>query len=674
MNKSLNKIKGIHNYVSYEIKKLVNENPRLLGLGAIASSLSVTGYDQLTDQLLNIPDVMFINALGIWAGYFIYRSGTTQSQRSNDFEKAWKTTYSNPTKATLFQTALVIPASYYLFKDSYSEKEIIFNSTLLTNISAATTYTALSLTNKYEGIKNLINYTKYKLTMKSNFEKAHSFIEQVSERSTNPFFKIEKLKYSFDKLEVNSPDFNSECFFVIENLLTNKYDKKASWLQLRKLRSQQNLLIEKKEILKDSDKQNLEHINALLAVYAAHFNQSQKVKNLIKSNYELNPNLENKILLANVNNLLQDELSKKESEELWSSSLDEIIKSQEFIKNSKKISQTNNSVYELNNSLLSQHTFIIKEFQEEQTFLKEKITSQFLCDLLGYKKLVAKPLFSIKKENKFYLITKRIKGITLKDTYLKNSFIDSKTLNSCIEKIIDYQTTANYNLSNLEDKGLKLNEMGYLNEFKKFLCSDKKQLPKKDKYGNLEGIEKNLMKIYEDNIVKFSKNCNKVFIHGDYHPGNIILDNLKNICIIDSENSKLGIWSIDIANLIDHIQFYEIIDKDPYFNYAIDLKQKQGVSMPLAYEELILGRIINGVRQLKLLFKNVEKYEPEINLSMYEKAKHFSDIISNQLDIVSKIAYKKEDPENLIPALNICIKQKCDFFGIYDLELEHKKR
>ena len=81
MNKSLNKIKGIHNYVSYEIKKLVNENPRLLGLGAIASSLSVTGYDQLTDQLLNIPDVMFINALGIWAGYFIYRSGTTQSQR-----------------------------------------------------------------------------------------------------------------------------------------------------------------------------------------------------------------------------------------------------------------------------------------------------------------------------------------------------------------------------------------------------------------------------------------------------------------------------------------------------------------------------------------------------------------------------------------------------------------
>ena len=182
------------------------------------------------------------------------------------------------------------------------------------------------------------------------------------------------------------------------------------------------------------------------------------------------------------------------------------------------------------------------------------------------------------------------------------------------------------------------------------------------------------MKIYEDNIVKFSKNCNKVFIHGDYHPGNIILDNLKNICIIDSENSKLGIWSIDIANLIDHIQFYEIIDKDPYFNYAIDLKQKQGVSMPLAYEELILGRIINGVRQLKLLFKNVEKYEPEINLSMYEKAKHFSDIISNQLDIVSKIAYKKEDPENLIPALNICIKQKCDFFGIYDLELEHKKR
>ena len=212
----------------------------------------------------------------------------------------------------------------------------------------------------------------------------------------------------------------------------------------------------------------------------------------------------------------------------------------EKIKRSKKslVEKGSNEIY-LSDSDLANRLFIFKIGKNSEEIIQDYIKTEFIYSFFeDTKNKFVRPIKLLEVDGEVFSITKNVGNFDLKDYLdLKHYEEGKEIIKTSLENLLLLQLKSNKSISDT------------MNLF------------------DNQNFKKKLDKKYSDTIVEKlnflfidSRECWKSIVHGDLHPGNIVLNRKGDPCIIDFEKSKIGLPYMDPITLIDNYSCLNVFE------------------------------------------------------------------------------------------------------------------
>ena len=320
---------------------------------------------------------------------------------------------------------------------------------------------------------------------------------------------IEDILEILDYSEEYSPHLN-----FLEKIIFKKYSK----LMLKKLK-------EKEQICP------AQIINSALEAYLERC--LDESENLLRLNIERGTNDEDILNSACILGQILENENKEGSEEVFRTAI-------EKVKTTKKntLKNSSNEIY-LSNSNLANRLFIFKTGKNPKEIIEDYEKTEFIYSFFeDSKNKFVRPLKLLNVEGEIFSITKNAGNFNLKDYLdLKHYEEGKEIIKTSLENLLLLQLKSNKYIS------------GAMNLFDK------------------QNFKRDLDKRYSDALVERlnflfidSRDCWKGIVHGDLHPGNIVLNRKGASCIIDFEKSKIGLPYMDSITLIDNYSCLNVFE------------------------------------------------------------------------------------------------------------------
>jgi hypothetical protein len=263
-----------------------------------------------------------------------------------------------------------------------------------------------------------------------------------------------------------------------------------------------------------------------------------------------------------------------------------------------RIDGTKNEVYVLDSKLLG-GAFVCKTQKDKKLVELEEKRTSFFREAGGER--FVKSLGIIVGDGVHYNATRRVGRFGLNDYLLERHYEEARDiLDESLEAVL---------LLHLRSKD-RLDEAGKLfgeEDFRKTLW--RKFVEREKLKGNvLLGVERGL-----STLVEKLESVWRTVAHGDYHPGNVRVDENGNICIIDAEDGIITTPYVDPVGMVGSHLFGEILNDEDSFRVLRNYNDNAVESgAPVSIEESMWQTHLAGVFKHLTQFGSVAKFtEPE---------------------------------------------------------------
>ncbi len=397
-------------------------------------------------------------------------------------------------------------ASYGLFASSIPLKQTLrmFHPKMI--------YDIYKIGKAQASMKNFSEFSQLEAKFLQNNHLADGTVDEKINKLKLNNFENESLEELVEVLDY-AQSYNQKPNFA-EKLILSIFSK----LRLKRGKGSENI----------NPSQNLNY--ALEAYVGGLIDESE---NLLRLNIERGNTDEDILNSACILGQILENENKEGSEEVFRTAI-------EKVKTTKKntLKNSSNEIY-LSNSDLANRLFIFKTGKNPKEIIEDYEKTEFIYSFFeDSKNKFVRPLKLLNVEGEIFSITKNAGNFNLKDYLdLKHYEEGKEIITTSLENLLLLQLKSNKNIS------------GAMNLFDK------------------QNFKRDLDKRYSDALVERlnflfidSRDCWKGIVHGDLHPGNIVLNRKGAPCIIDFEKSKIGLPYMDPITLIDNYSCLNVFE------------------------------------------------------------------------------------------------------------------